>query len=103
MAKRKPDFSNVVSESFQAGYASEPDMEQTQVTPEVEDDKEKKELKSSKIELVTRTYYLTPELIEAIRLLAFYRNKDKSELMREILTEYIPTDIMEQAKTNVGI
>ncbi|MEA1965187.1 MAG: CopG family transcriptional regulator [Candidatus Aerophobetes bacterium] len=35
------------------------------------------------------TYYLTPEIVKKIKLLAVQRDKDASELMREILGEYL--------------
>jgi transposase len=35
------------------------------------------------------TYYLTPEIVKKIKLLAVKRDVDTSNLMREILTEYL--------------
>jgi hypothetical protein len=53
-------------------------------------------------ELIRQTYFLTPTQIEAIRILAFERNKKKNELVRELLDESIPKRIKEQASENLA-
>ena len=46
--------------------------------------------KSKTANLVRKTYFLSPELIEAIRIYAFEERKDISEAVRFLLLESIP-------------
>lgn len=82
MAKKK-EFPNVVTESFQAGFESEPE-----VTPDVPFDEKT---------LPRQTYYLTPLQLEAVAVMAHQEFKGKSELIRDMLDQYIPQKYLDEA------
>lgn len=48
-----------------------------------------------------KTYYLTPEIVEAIRILGYKNRQDISELVRELLEIAIPEEIMKEAIDNL--
>ena len=55
-----------------------------------------------KEELPRQTYFLNKELIEAIRIMSFKDSKQKSVLVRELLYNSIPTEIIEEARKNIS-
>lgn len=54
-----------------------------------------------KPQFTRKTYYLTPEIVEAIRILGYKNRQDISELVRELLEKAIPEEIMEEAIENI--
>ena len=54
--------------------------------------------KSKTGDLVRKTYFLSPELIEAIRIYAFEDRKDISEAVRFLLLESIPEEYLTKAR-----
>lgn len=52
-------------------------------------------------EYIRKTYFLSPELIEAIRIYAFEERKDISEAVRFLLLESIPDRYLEEARKNL--
>ena len=54
--------------------------------------------KSKTGDLVRKTYFLSPELIEAIRIYAFEERKDISEAVRFLLLESIPEEYLTKAR-----
>ena len=82
MAKRK-DFPDVATESFRAGYESEPEIPV--------------EIPFDEKTLPRQTYYLTPLQMESISVMSYEERKGKSELIREMLDQYIPPRYMEIA------
>ena len=69
----------------------------------IDENKKKKATKSKNkdIKLKVASFHLTPELIEAIRLLSFMQRKKVYETVQELLLKAIPVDILEQAARNV--
>ena len=57
--------------------------------------------KNKKNEFVRATFYVTPEIKEAIRLLAFYERKDISEIVRENLMKSFSNEIITEAQKNL--
>ena len=80
---RKKEFPDVAKESFKTGYESEPD-----VLPEVPFDEKT---------LPRQTYYLTPLQLEAVAVMSHEEFKGKSELIRDMLDQYIPQKYLEEA------
>lgn len=78
------------------------EVEEVKETPKkVEKAPKKAKKEEEKEELIRQTYFLTPTLIEAIRILSFERNRKKNELVRELFEEAIPKRIKEQAAENL--
>lgn len=55
-----------------------------------------KEIKN--LELKRQTYYLTEELIKSISLMSAYEDKEKSQIVREALEEYISKEYQDKAE-----
>ena len=76
--------------------------------PKKVEEKPKKETKAKvveeveeKEELIRQTYFLTPVLIEAIRIMSFNENTKKNEMVRKLISDAIPGSIIAEAKENV--
>lgn len=82
MAKKK-EFPDIATERFREGYESEPE-----VIPEIPFDEKT---------LPRQTYYLTPLQLEAVAVMSHEEFKGKSELIRNMLDQYIPKKYMEEA------
>lgn len=82
MAKKK-EFPDIATESFRAGYESEPEL------PAGAPFDEKT--------LPRQTYYLTPLQLEAVSVMSHEEFKGKSELIREMLDKFIPEKYLEEA------
>lgn len=82
MAKKK-EFPEVATENFRVGYESEPE-----VPVEVPFDEKT---------LPRQTYYLTPLQLEAVSVMSHEEFKGKSELIREMLDQFIPPKYLEEA------
>lgn len=82
MAKKK-EFPDVATESFRAGYESEPE-----VPVQVPFDEKT---------LPRQTFYLTALQIEAIAVMSHEEFKGKSEVIRDMLDKNIPQQYLEKA------
>lgn len=69
--------------------------------PKKETKKEEPKEEEIKEELIRQTYFLTPVLIESIRILSFQENTKKNEMVRKLLNDAIPGSVIAQAEENV--
>ena len=75
---------------------------QKDVETEVEKTEEPAPRKKQKKEpLLRKTYYVTKEIEECLRLMNFYYRKDISSLVREFILQGIPDEILKEAKENI--
>lgn len=81
----------------QLGLNKPPAAENPASEPEPE-----KRRKRQPLELSRKTFFLTPELIEAIRIYSFEERTDISETVRILLSESMPEKYMKAAEENLS-
>ena len=79
----------------------EPKKEEKPKKEPKKEEPKKEEEEDEKEELIRQTYFLTPVLIESIRILSFQENTKKNEMVRKLLNDAIPGSVIAQAKENV--
>lgn len=73
--------------------------EETIPAPETEPERRRKR---QPLELSRKTFFLTPELIEAIRIYSFEERTDISETVRILLMEAMPEKYITAARKNLN-
>ena len=80
---RKKEFPDVAEVNFNAGLKSEPEIPV--------------EIPFDEKTLPRQTYYITALQMEAVSVMSYEERKGKSELIREMMDQYIPQKYMEIA------